>query len=55
MTPFLFSKLTTLMTVQKYTVAIFMMNITTQSKIASFVLKHLVSYMLANYGKNRGL
>ena len=47
MTPFLFSKLITLMTVQKYTIAI-MMNITTQSKIASFVLKHLASYMLAN-------
>ena len=45
---------TTLMTVQKYTIAI-MMNITTQSKITPFVLKHLASYMLANYGKNHGL
>ena len=47
-------QLTTLMTVQKCTIAM-MMNITTQSKIASFVLKHLESYMLANYGKNRCL
>ena len=44
-------QLTTLMTVQKYTIAI-MMNITTQSTIALFVFKHLVSYMLANYSKN---
>ena len=27
------------------------MNITTQSKIPLFVLKHLANYMLANYGK----
>ena len=52
MTPFIFSKLTTLITVPKYTIAIIMMNITTQSKIALFVLKHLVGYMLANYSKN---
>ena len=44
MTLFLFSKLTTMIIVQKYTIAI----MTTQSRIASFVLKHLVSYMLAN-------
>ena len=47
-------QLTTLMAVQKYTIAI-MMNATTQSKIAAFVLKHLAIYMLANYGKNRCL
>ena len=31
------------------------MNITTQSKIPSFVLRHLASYMLANYSKKRYL